>query len=221
MAVAVIVVLAAAIFIFFPRQAATANHKAAGAATVVGTPIPTNGLTKYTLVTGQSSASYSVHEDLIFGGVGSHTAVGTSNNVSGSFYLGLRGNHPELTTVDITVDLTTLQSDSSLRDGHVQDYLETSQFPDAKFISTNVKGLPATYTSGQTISFQIIGNLTIRGATNQETFAVTGKVSGDTVTGRASTSIFMTDFGVTPPDLANIAIVNNNLTLTISFTAQA
>ena len=30
----------------------------------------------------------------------------------------------------------------------------------------------------------------------------------------------MTDFGVTPPDLANIAIVDNKVTLTINFTAQ-
>lgn len=221
LAVAVIVVLAAAIFIFFPRQSPTASHKAAGAATVVGTPIPTTGLVKYTLSTGQSSAAYSVHENLIFGGVGSHTAVGTSNTVSGSFYLGQSDNHPEVTSVNITVDLTALQSDSSLRDGHVQDYLDTSQFPDAQFISTNVKGLPSTYTSGQTISFQMIGNLKLHGVTNQETFAVMGKVNGNTVTGSASTTIFMTDFGITPPDLANIAMVNNNVTLTINFTAEA
>ncbi len=218
--IAVIVIVAAAVFVLSPRPASTATHKAAGIATVVGTPVPTTGLTKYSLVGGDSSASYSVHEDLIFGGVGSHTAVGTSHNVSGSFYLGLAGNRPSLTRVDVTVDLTTLQSDSSLRDGHVQDYLETSQFPSAQFVSTNIKGLPATYTPGQTISFQIVGNLTIRGVTNQETFAASGKVTGNTVTATATTTIFMSDFGITPPDLANIAIVDNKVTLSINFTAQ-
>jgi polyisoprenoid-binding protein YceI len=220
-AVAVVIVLAAGTFVLFSRgHPTTAAHKAAGAATVVGTPIPTTGLTKYTLSTSGSSASYSVHEDLIFGGVGSHTAVATSNNVSGSLFLGLSGNHPVLTQVNVTVDLTSLASDSSLRDGHVQDYLDTSEFPSAQFSSTNVSGLPATYTSGSTISFQMIGNLKIHGVTNQETFTVNGKLDGTTISGTATTTIFMTDFGITPPDLANIAIVDNKVTITITLTAQ-
>jgi polyisoprenoid-binding protein YceI len=220
-AVAVVIVLAAGTFVLFSRgQPTTASHKAAGAATVVGTPIPTAGLTKYTLEASQSSASYSVHEDLIFGGVGSHTAVGTSNAVSGSLFLGLSGSHPVVTQVNVTVDLTSLMSDNSLRDGHVPDYLDTSDFPSAQFSSTNVSGLPATYTTGSTISFQMVGNLKIRGHTNQETFTVQGKLDGTTISGTATTAIFMTDFGITPPDLANIAIVDNKVTLTITFTAQ-
>src|SRR5215831_2143411 len=175
-AAAVVVVLAVAIFIFFPGRGtrSTPSHQAAGAATVLGTPVPTNGLDKYT-ISGQSSASYSVHEDLIFGGVGSNTAVGTTSGVSGSFFLGVSGA-VTLTQVNISVDLTGLQSDSSLRDGHVQDYLDTSQFPNAVFTSTNVKGLPATYTPGQTISFQIVGNLKLHGVTNAETFNAQGKL---------------------------------------------
>jgi polyisoprenoid-binding protein YceI len=221
-AVAVIIVLAAGTFVLFSRGQPTSNtsHKAAGAATVVGTPIPTGGLSKYSVETSQSSASYSVHEDLIFGGVGSHTAVGTSNAVSGSLYLGLSGNQPVLTQVNVSVDLTSLSSDSSLRDRHVQDYLDTSEFPAAQFTSTNVSGLPATYTSGSTISFQMIGNLKLHGVTNQETFSVQGKFDSNTISGTATTTIFMTDFGITPPDLANIAVVDNKVTLTITFTAQ-
>jgi polyisoprenoid-binding protein YceI len=220
-AVLVVIVLAAGTFVLFSRGHSTAaTHKAEGAATVVGTPIPTTGLTKYTLDTSQSNASYSVHEDLIFGGVGSHTAVGTSNAVSGSLYVGLTGNHPVLTQVNVTVDLTSLTSDSSLRDRHVQDYLDTGEFPSAQFSSTNVSGLPATYTSGTVITFKMIGNLKLHGVTNQETFTVQGKLDGTTVTGTATTTIFMTDFGITPPDLANIAVVDNKVTLTIAFTSK-
>ena len=216
---AIVIILAAAIFIFARPQGTNATHQASGAATVVGTPIPTTGLQKYSIVSGSSSASYSVHENLIFGGVGSHTAVGNTEGVTGSFFLGSTGT-VQLTQVDISVDLTGLQSDSSLRDGHVQDYLNTSQFPDAVFTSTNVEGLPASYTSGETISFKIVGNLKLHGVTNKETFTVSGKLVGNQVTGTASTTIFMTDFGVTPPDLANIAIVDNKVVLSINFIAQ-
>ena len=220
LAVAIVIILAVAIFVFVRPQGTTASHKASGAATVVGTPIPTIGLQKYTIVSGSSSASYSVHENLIFGGVGSHTAVGKTQGVTGSFFLGSSGT-VQLTQVNISVDLTALQSDSSLRDGHVQDYLNTGQFPNAVFTSTNVKGLPASYTSGETISFQIIGNLKLHGVTNKETFTVSGKLAGNQVTGTARTTIFMTDFGITPPDLANIAIVDNKVVLSIDFTAQS
>jgi polyisoprenoid-binding protein YceI len=219
-AVLLVIVLAAGAFVLFSRGGSTTTHKAAGAATVVGTPIPTAGLTRYTLDPSQSSASYSVHEDLIFGGVGSHTAVGTSNTASGSLYVGLSGNHPVLTQVNVTVDLTSLSSDSSLRDQHVQDYLDTSEFPSAQFSSTNVSGLPATYSSGTVITFKMVGNLKLHGVTNQETFTVQGKLDGTTITGVAVTTIFMTDFGITPPDLANIAVVDNKVTLTITFTAK-
>jgi polyisoprenoid-binding protein YceI len=134
--------------------------------------------------------------------------------------LGLAGGQPVLTRVNVSVDLTSLASDSALRDQHVQDYLGTSQFPSAEFSSTNVSGLPATYTTGSTISFQMVGNLKLHGVTNQETFAVHGKLAGTTISGTATTTIFMSDFGITPPDLANIAIVDSKVTLTIAFTAQ-
>jgi polyisoprenoid-binding protein YceI len=220
LAAAVVIILGTGMFVLIRLQPTTAPHKASGAATVVGTPIPTTGLQKYSIVSGSSTASYSVHENLIFGGVGSHTAVGKTQGVTGSFFLGSTGT-VQLTQVDITVDLTRLQSDSELRDGRVQDYLNTSQFPDAVFTSTNVEGLPASYASGATISFQIIGNLKLNGVTNKETFTVSGKLVGNQVIGTAHTTIFMTDFGITPPDLPGIAIVNNNVVLTIDFTAQS
>jgi polyisoprenoid-binding protein YceI len=142
--------------------------------------------------------------------------------VSGSLYLGLSGNHPVLTQVNVTVDLTSLTTDNPLRDQHVQEYLDTSQFPSAQYSSTNVSGLPASYTSESTISFQMTGNLKLHGVTNRETFTVQGKLDGTTISGTASTTIFMTDFGITPPNLANIgiAVVDNKVTLTITFTAK-
>ncbi len=221
LAACAVVLLAVGIWIaFFPNRGADANHKAAGVASVVGTPIPTTGLTKYTIDQSQSSASYSVHENLILGGVGSNTAVGTSNGVQGSFYLGLTGA-PTATQINVSVDLTSLHTDSAMRDSHVQDYLDTADYPDAVFISTNVEGLPSSYTPGQTITFKVVGNLKLHGKTNAVTFTMQAKASGNTVSGTGTATIYMTDYGITPPDLANIAIVDNKVTLTINFVAQA
>ena len=61
----------------------------------------------------------------------------------------------------------------------------------------------------------------MHGKTNGETFVVQGKVVGNTITGTATSTIYMTDFGIQPPNLANIAIAQNKVVVTLSFTAQA
>ncbi len=70
------------------------------------------------------------------------------------------------------------------------------------------------------IRFQIIGNLTLHGKTNKEVFDVQGKVAGKTVTGTATATVYMTDFGIQPPNLANIAIAENKVVITMIFTAK-
>jgi polyisoprenoid-binding protein YceI len=97
--------------------------------------------------------------------------------------------------------------------------LETDTYPYATFVSTCGQNLPANYVDGQAATFQIIGNLTMHGKTNAETFNVQATLSGSTVTGTATSTVYMTDFGMQPPDLANIAVSQNQVLITIDFTA--
>src|SRR5437763_511298 len=87
-------------------------------------------------------------------------------------------------------------------------------------ITVSTQGLPASYTDGQTVHFQLTGNLTMHGKTNKEVFDVQGKVVGKTITGTATSTIYMTDFGIQPPNLANIAIAQNKVLITLTFTAK-
>lgn len=98
--------------------------------------------------------------------------------------------------------------------------LQTDTYPNATFISVSTQGLPTSYTDGQAVHFQLTGNLTMHGKTNKEVFDVQGKVVGKTITGTATSTIYMTDFGIQPPDLANIAIAQNKVLITITFTAK-
>lgn len=203
--------------------ASNQQHKATGAIQVTTTPTSTSdasNLQQYQIVSNQSTASYSVYEDLIFQNKPNNDAIGKTNAVTGNFQIST-GPTPTVTSMSIKVDLRTLQSDSSMRDGHVQDALDTTDYPYATFVSVSTQGLPTSYTNGQTISFKLLGNLTMHGKTNGETFTVQGKVSGNTITGTATTTIYMTDFGIQPPNLANIATVQNKTALTLDFTAQA
>ena len=222
---AVILILAVAGMVYAARYAsniaASQQHTAAGAFKVTETPISTNTastLQTFQILSAQTTASYSVFEDLIFQNKPNNDAIGTTHSVTGSFQI-QTGASPLVAGMNIKVDLRTLQSDSSMRDSHVQDALGTSTYPYATFVSVSTQGLPMNYTDGQTISFKLLGNLTMHGKTNGETFVVQGKVVGNTITGTATSTVYMTDFGIQPPDLANIAIVQNKVTISLQFTA--
>jgi polyisoprenoid-binding protein YceI len=195
-------------------------HTAAGTATPCGTPVSTTGLRTFQIVPAQTIVSYSVYEDLILENKPNNLAVGTTHTEQGTFSI-RTGADPLVATMNVSVDLTTLHTDSAQRDHFVQqNYLQTDQYPTASFVSTCASNLPVNYVDGETAHFQIAGNLTLHGKTNKEVFDVQGKLVGNTTTGVATSTIYMTDFGIQPPNLANIAISQNKVLLTIDYTAQ-
>ncbi|HYX49876.1 MAG TPA: YceI family protein [Ktedonobacteraceae bacterium] len=197
------------------------THVAPGAVTVTETPVSSTGLQTFQIVPAQTTASYSVYENLVIQNKPNNDAIGTTHSVQGSFKI-KKGTSPLVASMNITVDLSTLQSDAARRDQFIkQNSLQTDTYPNATFVSVSTKGLPSTYTDGQTVHFQITGNLTMHGKTNKEVFDVQGKVVGNTVTGTATSTIYMTDFGIQPPNLANIAIAQNKVVITLNFTAKA
>lgn len=217
-----IIIIAAIAYTSHFASTVKQTHKAPGAVTVVNTTsTPTPGLQTFQIVPAQSTASYSVYENLTFENKPNNDAIGTTHAVSGSFKVRTSPS-PLVAAMNIQVDLRTLQSDSSRRDNFIQqNTLQTDTYPYATFVSTSTQNMPTSYNTRQTVHFQLIGNLTMHGMTNKETFAVQGKVSGNTITGTASSTIYMTDFGIQPPDLANIAIAQNKVLITLNFTAQS
>ncbi|HLJ36635.1 MAG TPA: YceI family protein [Ktedonobacteraceae bacterium] len=223
-AVGLVIVVIATGMLYAARFASTVNqteaHTAPGIAKATGTPVPLTGTSTFQIVSAQTTASYSVYENLIFQNKPNNDAIGTTHSVTGNFHV-RTSTSPFVAAMNIQVDLRTLQTDSSRRDNFVrQNTLQTDTYPYATFVSVSTQGLPATYTDGQTIHFQLTGNLTMHGKTNKEVFDVQGKVVGNTITGTATSTIYMTDFGIQPPNLANIAIAQNKVVITLTFTAK-
>jgi polyisoprenoid-binding protein YceI len=199
----------------------TQTHVAPGAVTITETPVPSTGLQTFLVVPAQTTASYSVYENLIFQNKPNNDAIGTTHSVQGSFKI-KTGTSPLVASMNINVDLSTLQSDAQRRDDYIkQNSLQTDTYPNATFVSVSTQGLPSSYTDGQTVHFQLTGNLNMHGKTNKEVFDVQGKVAGNTITGTATSTIYMTDFGVQPPNLADIAVSQNKVVVTLTFTAKA
>lgn len=219
----VVVVVVSGVF-YAMHFASTVNqiqsHVAPGIAPTSSSPVSLTGTSTFQVVPAQTTASYSVYENLIFEDKPNNDAIGTTHSVQGSFQI-RTSTSPLVVAMNIKVDLSTLQSDSQMRDNYVRRHaLETDTYPMATFVSTETQGLPTSYSDGQTVHFQLIGNMTMHGKTNKEVFDVQGKVVGNTVTGTATTTLYMTDFGIQPPNLANIAIAQNKVVITLTFTAQ-
>jgi polyisoprenoid-binding protein YceI len=199
-----------------PAQATTSGPAVQTAAASLGSG---GNAVRLVLDGSASQASYHAHEQLV-GKTLPSEAVGTTSGVSGSLVLGADGSIAADQST-ITVDLTQLKSDESRRDNFVKtDTLQTSRYPTATFVVHEVQGLPTPLpTSGQA-TFQLIGDLTVHGVTKPVTWQVTAQFGDTTVTGSATTSVNISDFGMTPPKAGPVLSIEDGLNLELAFTAS-
>ncbi|MEI2726769.1 MAG: YceI family protein [Verrucomicrobiota bacterium] len=99
-------------------------------------------------------------------------------------------------------------------------WLESDRYPQAEFVATEIVGMPADAALGEEVSFQVRGDLTIRDITQPVTWDVTAAIDGDTLSGTATTLIYMRDFGFEPPDIAGMLRVTDGVTVTVVFVAK-
>ncbi len=90
----------------------------------------------------------------------------------------------------------------------------------AVFTPTQIQGLPDAYTPGREITVQILGDLKIREVTRPATFSTKLRLDGATLTGIATTTIRMTDFGFEPPSILGVLKAENEAKLEFAFVAR-
>lgn len=114
---------------------------------------------------------------------------GTFPDVEGT--VSLAGGTPEISSVEVTIDTTTLTSDTDRLTEHLKsaDFFDVQTYPEAHFQSTSVtRQDDGTYT--------ITGDLEMHGVTKQVSFPATIEVAGDTVRTQAEFSIDRFDWGI-------------------------
>jgi polyisoprenoid-binding protein YceI len=201
------------------QPAPDATAAPAAGATAAPAAASSGDVRTFTIVSEQSEASYEVQEKFLNREL-PNKAIGKTNAVTGEFQFTTDGK-PTGQVTNITVDLSTLTSDSGMRDRRIRSqWLESNTYPNATFLSTGVDGVPESYSEGQEVTFKLNGNMTIRDVTKPVTFDVTGKLEGDTVTGTATTFVLMKDFGFDPPSVAGVLTVQDGVTITVNFTAK-
>ncbi len=215
-----------------------------GSSAPTATPVPTattvpsadadtaittdDGSRRFVIVPEESTASYIVHEEFFSGAlakyginVGNAEVTGSTQEVSGELHLLLDSEQSKFVSGQFTVDISTLATERSQRDGWIRDNaLESNKYPIAAFTATGVEGAPATYTEGEEVSFKLTGDLLVRDITQPVTFDVTAKLTGDTLTATATTAKKISDFGFNPPSFANTLTVADDLIIRVEIVAR-
>jgi polyisoprenoid-binding protein YceI len=173
--------------------------------------------TRVDLLTGGSEARYRAQE--VLSGRGANEAVGRTSDVSGHIHLDTDG----AVLADrsrITVDLRTLQSDSSMRDNYIKrSTLQVADFPTADFRVTSAPGLPVPIPTSGSATFELVGDLTVHGVTRPTTWQSTATFADRDVTGTATTTVLMTDFGMTPPRVGSVVSIEDSVLLELDVRA--
>lgn len=152
-------------------------------------------------------AGYRVDEELE--GIGATTAVGRTPDVTGT--MTVEGD--EVTAIDVEVDVTTLQSDSDLRDGQLAGRgLETDTFPTATFTLTSPVALPEGVETGEEASAEVTGDLTIHGVTNEVTVTLDARLADGAAVVVGQAPVKLTDFGIEPPTGMRVLSIGDDAT---------
>lgn len=152
-----------------------------------------------------SFVGYRVQEELV--GVGAATAVGRTPDVTGSLHL----SGATITEATFEADLTTLQSDSGMRDGQLgQQGLETNTYPTATFVLAEPIDLGSVPADGETSQATAVGDLTLHGVTNRVEIPVEARLSNGVVTVVGSLPIAFGDYGMTAPNSMRVLSIDEN-----------
>lgn len=146
-------------------------------------------------------------------------AVLTTKGVRGAFTLEGDGTFSNDSLIE--VDLTTLESDSGLRDSYVKrTTLQTSRFPVAAFVPTMTEGLRLPLADGA-FQFTLVGNMNISGTAKEVRWSVTGEKAGDriTVTATNAPTWKFGDFGLEIPSVFSVLSIVDEIRLSVELEA--
>ena len=149
-------------------------------------------------------------------------AIGETNDIFGNIVLNEEGEIISESST-IIVDMSTLKSDKPRRDNYLRNNaLETSKYPEAKFIIEEVQGMkwPIGKNIGS-VDLELIGKMTVHGVSKPLTWTVEGNVlDEDTMEGTAKTEFEFSYFDITIPRLVFILSVEDRIRLEFDFIAK-
>jgi polyisoprenoid-binding protein YceI len=150
------------------------------------------------------------------------TVVGKTNQVAGDILVDT--GHPAGSEVGtIRINARTLATDNNFRNSAIRSEILESASANYEFIDfvpTSLSGLPEQIEIGQTVNFQVVGDLTIRTITRSVTFEMTVTLTSESrLEGTGSTMVLRSDYNLVIPNAPGVADVTDEVELEIDFVA--
>lgn len=178
---------------------ATGAPSAAPATELAGTWNATSGV-----------AGYRVRETFLQQNAESD-AVGRTQGVTGSLAVEGEPGALTLTGGSLTVDMTTLASDKSRRDGQLKGRgIQSDTFPTSTFDLAGPVLLPADFGSAD-VAVALPGKLTLHGVTKDVEIAAQARMEADgTVVVAGSLPVVFADYGIEAPNVGGLIAVQDS-----------
>ena len=173
----------------------------------------------YRFGAGEGQASFAVDEIL---NNAPFTAVGITDEVAGDIIIDwAEPANSQLGT--IVVNARTLETDNPFRDRAIRNSVLESSQDEYEFITfspTEIRGLPGQISIGETVEFDVVGDLTIREITLSTVWTASVTLTSmDQVSGSASTEVLRSDYDLQIPSVPRVAGVDDDVLLQIEFNA--
>ena len=174
------------------------------------TPSATASLAGSWTVTNGSVAGYRIKE-LFVGQASKHEAVARTSVISGGLTASGGSSGYQVSSLTFKANVSSLHSvdsvagrDVTQRDGVVSRQLDVQQFPTATFVAASAS-VPSAI-SVSPVDVTVSGKLTIHGVTKDVTVKAKAQLVGGQAEIAGSTSIVMTDYGVSPPQFPFVTV---------------
>jgi len=148
------------------------------------------------------------------------TVIGVTDQVAGE--IAVNFDNPSNSEVGaILINARTFKTDNDFRNRAINnEILDTGTYEFITFTPTSLDGFPENPQFGETFSFQITGELTIRDISHQVTFEMTvTAVSENQLAGYGSTMVARADYDLKIPSVPSVADVDEDVQLEIEFVA--
>jgi polyisoprenoid-binding protein YceI len=185
--------------------ASTTTTAATTAATAPATAAPASAGAATYKPTSASVLGYRVKETL-FGQ--SNEAVGRTSDITGSLVM----DGSTVSTVDLTVNMKTVKSDQSQRDGQFNNrIMETSKYPTATFKLTQPLVLSTVPSDSTVVNTKATGDLTLHGVTKSVTFDLAAQRDGANIKVNGTIPVLFSDYNIANPSAGPATTANNGV----------
>ena len=166
-----------------------------------------------------NEARYRVQE-VLMGATLPNDAVGVTKSVSGTI-LAYPDGRIVKDSSKIVIRLDSLKSDKDRRDGFLRRRtLETEKHPTVELIPTEIRGFNGKLPASGTVTFQLLGDLVLKGVSRPTVWNVTARADGQDVAGTATTAFTFKDAGLDQPKVPVVLSVADTIKLEYDFRFQ-